>query len=361
VSDPYDVGGAEADVGYESAAAADSPGGGYHETEAQIASLDQLPTPQESVAATWGDDPDYYDEADSASEYDGDLSAIIAQQDELPTPQESHAATWGDDPDYYDEADLASEYDGDLKALMAEDHGRESAEDPATGTPPGEAGTRQSSGDDAAGEPSQGGADSAARPQITHYQASVRGEQLDLWTDGRGHWAGDYKRADDALPVDHLADVRSRMGTEVTPATAYVDGHEIEVTRDPGDGVWILGLPGEVPDEAGDILAGAETSEEKQSRSRDFASELVRNTENLYDEVKEVSDDTYKGMHHPPEGKAEVPVPVHGPVLESTAHEPELGDAVTGIFTLAIGMWVLGRKFHELVTRGKARAGHAGD
>src|ERR1700722_17142919 len=76
----------------------------------------------------------------------------------------------------------------------------------------------------------------------------------------------------------------------------------------------------EGPDEAGDVLAGSESPEEKRSRSRDFAGEVVRNTENLFDEVNEVSDLSYKVLH-PPEGKAEVPVPAHGPVLESTPHE----------------------------------------
>lgn len=96
----------------------------YHETEAgteaRIAEQDELPTPAESRAATWGDNPGYYDEAESSPDYDGDVEAFIAEQDELPTPQESRARTWGDSPEYYDETDLASQYDGDLSALAAE-------------------------------------------------------------------------------------------------------------------------------------------------------------------------------------------------------------------------------------------------
>jgi hypothetical protein len=100
--------------------------GEYHETEAdtedRTVGQDELPTPQESRAATWGDNPEYYDETDLATEYDGDIDAFIAEQDELPTPQESGAATWGDSPEYYDETDLATEYDGDLSALTTDDH-----------------------------------------------------------------------------------------------------------------------------------------------------------------------------------------------------------------------------------------------
>jgi hypothetical protein len=320
---------------------------------------DQLPARQESRAATWGDSPVYDDEADLGAEYDGDLEALTGG-DQLPARQESRAATWGDSLVYDDEADLGAEYDGDLEALTAEDRSRDAAEDQDPGSPPRENDAREGPGDDGADGSDQGGEDSAAQSHVTHYQANVRGEQLDLWTDGQGHWASDYKRADDALPVDHLADVRSRMGTEVSPATEWADGHAVEVTRDPKDGVWIPGLPGEVPDEAGDVLAGSESPEEKRSRSRDFAGEVVRNTENLFDEVNEVSDVSYKVLH-PPEGKAEVPVPAHGPVVESTPHETPVGGMMTGMLAAGIGLWIVGEKLREWRTRGKAGAGHASD
>jgi hypothetical protein len=110
--------------GYESLAATDAYGA-YQETqadtEARIAGQDELPSPAQSHEATWGDSPDYYDEAELAAEYDGDLSAFLAAEDELPTPGESRARTWGDDPDYYDEAEPAAEYDGDLTALTTDE------------------------------------------------------------------------------------------------------------------------------------------------------------------------------------------------------------------------------------------------
>ena len=324
---------------------------------AALTAEDQLPARQEPDAAE-GDDPQD-DEAGLTAEYDTDVGAFAAE-DRLPARQEPDAIG-SIDPEYeYDEADLAAEYDGDLEALTAEDRSRDAAGEHAPGSPPRQNGARNGSGDDAADRPDQGGEDPAAQPHVTHYQANVRGEQLDLWTDGQGHWASDYKRADDALPVDHLADVRSRMGTEVSSATEWADGHEIAVTRDPKDGVWIPGLPGEVPDEAGDVLAGSESPEEKRSRSRDFAGELVRNTEHLFDEVNEVSDVSYKVLH-PPEGKAEVPVPAHGPVLESTPHETPVGGMMTGMLAAGIGLWIAGEKLREWRTRGKAGAGHASD
>jgi hypothetical protein len=109
---------------YETAEPADLDYGEYTETDAEvrarIADQDELPTPEESRQATWGDNPDYYDETEFSAEYDGDLDAFLAGEDELPTPQESRARTWGDNPDYYDETDLTSEYDGDLDAITTE-------------------------------------------------------------------------------------------------------------------------------------------------------------------------------------------------------------------------------------------------
>jgi hypothetical protein len=362
-----------------------------------LAAAGGLPPRQDSRAATWGDDPVYDDEADLGAEYDGDLEALTGQ-DQLPPRQDAHAATWGehaeydeagleadydgdpdalaaagglpprqdsraatwgDDPVYDDEADLAAEYDGDLEALTAEDRSRDATE--VVDNPPREASARDGSEGDAADRPVQEAGNPPAHPDVTHYQASFRGEQLDLWTDGQGHWASDYKRADDALPVDHMADVRSRMGPEAMPATEFADGHAIEVTRDPKDGVWIPGLPGEVPDKAGDVLADSEAPEEPRSRSRDFAGELVRNSEHGFEEVNEVSDVGYKVLHHPPEGKAEVPVPAHGPELESTPHEPDAGGIMTGALAAGIAVWILREKFHERRTRGKAGTGHASD
>ena len=335
-----------------------------------LAAEDQLPesrTRQEAAAAAKdgttqaGDDPDSFS-GDPASEYDGDVAAFLAAEEQLPEPRtrQEAAATWGDGPGY-DEAGLAAEYDGDLGALTTEDLSRGAAEDCAPGNPPREAGARAGSGDGVAEGLDQGGADSVAQSHVTHYQANVRGEQLDLWTDGQGHWASEYKRADDALPVDHLADVRSRMGTEVMAATEWADGREITVTRDPKDGVWIPGLPGEVPDEAGDVLADPDASQEQRSRSRDILAETNRESENLLDAIKENSNLTYEAMQHPPEGKAEVPVPAHGPVLETTPHETEIGGMVSGAFALGIGLWMLGEKLREQFTRGKAGAGHASD
>jgi len=92
-------------------------------TEARIAAQDELPSPEQSYAATWGDDPGYYDEADLASEYDGDLAALLAAEDDLPAPQEEHARTWGDNPGYHDEADPSPQDGRDPATLTTGEQG----------------------------------------------------------------------------------------------------------------------------------------------------------------------------------------------------------------------------------------------
>jgi hypothetical protein len=100
-------------------------------TEARIAMQDELPSPAQSQAATWGDSPEYYDETELAGTYDGDLGAFLAAGDDLPTPQESRARTWGDNPEYYDETSLASGHDEDPGTPAAPDHGPAAPHAPA--------------------------------------------------------------------------------------------------------------------------------------------------------------------------------------------------------------------------------------
>jgi hypothetical protein len=76
------------------------------ETEARIAAEDELPTPDEVREATWGDNPEYYDETNLGE--DGDYDAVLPD-DDLPSPDEVWERTWGESPEYYDETDL----DGD--------------------------------------------------------------------------------------------------------------------------------------------------------------------------------------------------------------------------------------------------------
>lgn len=109
---------------YESAPDGDH-GQDHGDTGAQatLADEDHLPTRQDARAATWGEDPEYYDENDPDAGYDGDLDTpTAADGDQLPTRQDSRAATWGDNPEYDDENDTGTEYDGDLGTFTSDDY-----------------------------------------------------------------------------------------------------------------------------------------------------------------------------------------------------------------------------------------------
>lgn len=92
---------AEPAVGHGHESLAETDGyGEYRETQAgtedRIAGQDELPSPAQSHAVTWGDDPDYYDEAELAAEYDGDLSALTTEEDDL-AAQHARAGPGADD------------------------------------------------------------------------------------------------------------------------------------------------------------------------------------------------------------------------------------------------------------------------
>jgi hypothetical protein len=96
-------------------------GHGHAEMPAALADEDQLPTRQDARAATWGEDPEYYDDDGPDPQNDAGPDALTADEDQLPTWQDARAVTWGQDPEYYDDDDPDPQYDADPDALTADD------------------------------------------------------------------------------------------------------------------------------------------------------------------------------------------------------------------------------------------------
>ena len=104
--------------------------------------------------------------------------------------------------------------------------------------------------------------------QITHYHSDFKGQPLDLFTDG-SRWAlGDAAHGQQTASDEPGADVGLGAATEdaeTSPETVYMRGKEVEVSGIAADGVWVDGLPGEMPGtpygdpygaaKAGDVLA----------------------------------------------------------------------------------------------------------
>ena len=232
-------------------------------------------------------------------------------------------------------------------------HGRHDAGEPRS-TSPADADLRGGSGGGTAEVPAEDGGNPPEQPHVTHYQASFRGEQLDLWTDGDGHWASDYKRADDALPVDHVADVRTRMpgshdGPAALPETVYVDGREVQVTHDPEEGVWFGGM-GEVPEapdgdpngtgHAGEVFDGGY----EKSKSAEVKATLWSKGETVNDVAENVTDEVGRLFDHP-QGKAEVGAHAHpdGMLQTGVDHGMDVPDAAKAVLAAGLLTWEITR------------------
>jgi len=61
-----------------------------------------------------------YEKTPDSEQSDTGTRTALAGDDQLPTRQDARAATWGEDPEYDDETDPDTEYDGDLDALAAD-------------------------------------------------------------------------------------------------------------------------------------------------------------------------------------------------------------------------------------------------
>ena len=129
------------------------------------------------------------------------------------------------------------------------------------------------------------------------------------------------------------------------PAKVYVDGREIEITGDPADGIWIPGLPGEVPGKTGDVLASPEKSEDTLGNKA--FKKVFEVSDDLIDAVEKNVTVSSEVMQRPPT-YAEVPVSNHHPVLEAQQYDqPEVGSLATAVLATGIMMWAGARWIDE--------------
>jgi hypothetical protein len=375
VSETYDAAATGPDAGHESPGETDSVG--YRETEAateaRIADQDQMPAPAESRPATWGDNPDYYDETDLGSEYDGDPSAFVAEQDELPPPQESHAATWGDNPDYYDETDLAAEYDGDLSALTTADHGplateeagsstgEQSPDDQRAGAE--EHGNARGDRDDQDGmEPSPG--DPAGHAQLAEPDARQEiAEETDLPNSGeapetnQGATLDEARTSDDFTPEEraqlHAAyqDYLKEYGS--APTSGWEQGANVvgdKPDQSPGDTT-------DLPPTGEELL---EMDNDKLSRFEKFRRETYKEIDDILD-TSEQDSGTIEQLFDPPPTGGHAEVPVGHPVVDQPPSPGvDGGHFVVAGMVLAIAGVETVRAIRHTVDKWKG-SHHAGD
>jgi hypothetical protein len=112
-----------------------------------------------------------------------------------------------------------------------------------------------------------------------------------------------------------------------------VDGHEIEITGNPADGIWIPGLPGEVPDKIGDVLAGPEKKRPVGSR---FFHAMVDDANDLFESAGKNAD----AFGHIQPTHTSSPARADRQTLEATQFPlPDAGNIAQGILALGILAW----------------------
>jgi len=209
-----------------------------------------------------------------------------------------------------------------------------------------EAQPRDADGEQAAegadsGEADSGEADSA----LTAAPPETAGDGKDgasAETDVEGCAAEGQQVIADQQPShgDHVADRETKDDEQ---DKAYVDGHEIEVSHDPADGVWIEGLPGEVPDKTGEVFAGAE--EQKHTRAEKVLRWAVEKGDDVSDSTEKTVNLLSDVFERPPT-HAEVPVQAahYSAPMQHTEIDP--GNLATAALAMSIMACAGGRWLH---------------
>ena len=185
---------------------------------------DELPSPAQSQAATWGDNPEYYDETELAGTYDGDLGAFLAAGDDLPTPQESRARTWGDNPEYHDETSPASGHDEGPGTPATEEHdpaawhapARPEAQDTDAESAPPE--THSTADGSPGSQPASSEGSTADVPEAPSPELPPSSEHGDASTRREAQPDGDHAVPDTPPEADlkqQFADLRNEMQAQV--------------------------------------------------------------------------------------------------------------------------------------------------
>jgi hypothetical protein len=162
-------------------------------------------------------------EADRYGDYqetETETEARIAGEDELPTPQQSRAATWGDNPDYYDDTDLASEYDGDASALTTTDHNPHDGQETAPGT-------RDHPASDQHAQIGTDAEDTAQEPPDTTAEGQTRNANPDLPGQDTAHSGDEPQSPEEAGPSPAGSQQAADAGTSTDdPGHAATDAQQ---------------------------------------------------------------------------------------------------------------------------------------
>lgn len=127
---------------------------------------------------------------------------------------------------------------------------------------------------------------------------------------------------------------------------AYVEGREIEITHNRADGLWVSGLPGELPNapygdpfgtaRAGEVIASNEKNE--TARAERLISKFCERADDILD-ITEKDLNEAQDIFSPRPTHTEVPVQVTHYTPVTPYHEIDAGSMATALMALGVAAW----------------------
>jgi hypothetical protein len=200
--------------------------------------------------------------------------------------------------------------------------------------------------------------------QITHYYSDFKGQPVDLYTDGSRWASGDRAHRQDAshephrthgsmrdlphtagrVPGSGLGTAGEHAGT--SPGTVYVQGKEVEVSGIAADGIWVGGLPGEMPGipygdpygaaKVGDILASTDDTE--KSGAEGLGEVFMERAEDILDTTENYGKAAQRLFERGPM-RSEMPVQAAHAGTDTPYHEIDAGSTATAVMALGVVVW----------------------
>ena len=144
--------------------------------------------------------------------------------------------------------------------------------------------------------------------------------------------------------------------------TVYVEGQEVQVTHRPQDGIWVSGLPCEMPGapygtaKIGEILAGSEES--KESRSERLISKFCDRADDALDITEKRLNEVQKLFGPRPPTSTDAQVRAAHVAADPPYHGIEVGSMATALMALGVAGWGFHQwwKHRQEATRGPEEA-----
>ena len=135
---------------------------------------------------------------------------------------------------------------------------------------------------------------------------------------------------------------------------AYLEDHEVDVTHQPADGIWVSGLPGEIPGtpygdpygtaKIGEVMTGDEPS---RSRADQVFSLFCERGDDLVDIAEKGLNEMQHILGPRPPTFTEAPVQLNHAAPETPHHEIDAGSMATALMALGVACWGLYRTWER--------------